>query len=98
MLRSFIRVVSFFLILPCIALAQTRAIAIVDVTVIPMDAERVLEHQTVLIRDGKIASIGSSLAVPPGVRKISGRGRFLTPGLIDAHVHLMSWRMASPPS
>ena len=90
MLRSFIGVVSLFLILPCIALAQTPAIAIVDVTVIPMDAERVLEHQTVLIRDGKISSIGPSLAVPPGVRKISGRGRFLTPGLIDAHVHLMS--------
>jgi Imidazolonepropionase and related amidohydrolases len=53
-------------------------------------AFRVLEHQTVLIRNGKIIAIRPSLTLPPEVRRIDGSGKFLTPGLIDGHVHLMS--------
>lgn len=63
-------------------------IAFVDVTVIPMDRERRLEHQTVLVRDGRIAAIGpaSAIRLPPGTRAI--RGKFLIPGLADMHVHV----------
>src|ERR1700744_5688051 len=38
-----------------------------------------------LIRDGKIASIGSSPG--PADRVIDAAGKYVTPGLIDIHVH-----------
>jgi imidazolonepropionase-like amidohydrolase len=91
MLRNLIPGI-FVALLLCNALAQKPSpdLAITDVNVIPMDTERVLEHQTVLIRNGKIIAIRSSLTLPPGARRIDGTGKFLTPGLIDGHVHLMS--------
>ena len=67
-------------------------IAIVDVSVIPMDTQRKLEHQTVIIREGKISRIGpyTTEPIPDRAEQISGKGKFLMPGLIDAHVHLLS--------
>lgn len=55
-----------------------------------MDRERVLENQTVIIRDGRIAQIGSAaqVKIPDGAERIDGKGKFLMPGLIDMHVHL----------
>jgi imidazolonepropionase-like amidohydrolase len=54
-----------------------------------MDRERTLPHETVIVRDGRIAAVGaaSSLAIPAGAQRIDGTGRFLIPGLADAHVH-----------
>jgi imidazolonepropionase-like amidohydrolase len=42
----------------------------------------------VLIQDGKIAALGSSLAGPEGARVIDAGGRWVTPGLIDVHSHM----------
>jgi imidazolonepropionase-like amidohydrolase len=65
-------------------------VAVVDVTVIPMDSERSLAHQTVIVRDGLIAIVGPAAAVqvPADAQRIDGTGLFVMPGLIDAHVHL----------
>jgi imidazolonepropionase-like amidohydrolase len=69
-----------------------RQIAIVHVSVIPMDRERVIPDQTVIIKAGRILLIGpSKLVVPPHKStKIDGRHLFLMPGLADMHAHL-SW-------
>ncbi|HEU0035151.1 MAG TPA: amidohydrolase family protein [Kofleriaceae bacterium] len=66
-----------------------HATAFVDVTVVPMDRESTLAHQTVVTRDGKIVALGpiASTRVPDGATTIDGRGRFLIPGLADMHVH-----------
>jgi imidazolonepropionase-like amidohydrolase len=42
----------------------------------------------VLLRDGKIAAVGTNLDVPAGAEVIDVSGRFVTPGLIDAHSHI----------
>lgn len=65
-------------------------VAFVDVSVVPMDAERVVEHQTVVVRDGKIAEVGAAagVAVPEGALRVDGRGKYLMPGLADMHVHV----------
>ena len=43
----------------------------------------------VVLRDGKIAAVGDARTpVPAGVRTIDVSGRWMTPGLIDAHSHL----------
>jgi len=44
---------------------------------------------TVLFADGKVVGIGdASLAIPEGYTRIDGRGKFVTPGIIDIHSHL----------
>ena len=65
--------------------------AFVDVNVVPMDRDRVLHHQVVLVRDGFVTRIGDVGVVEPpaGARIVDGGGtRYLAPGLTDAHVHL----------
>jgi imidazolonepropionase-like amidohydrolase len=66
--------------------------AFVGVNVIPMDRERVLKNQTVVVRGGRIAEIGDAAKVkaPKDARVIDGRGKWLLPGLIDMHTHLFS--------
>jgi imidazolonepropionase-like amidohydrolase len=66
------------------------AVAFVDVNVIPMDSERVLAGQTVLVSDGRIQDIGlsSDVTVPPDAVVVDGTGKFLIPGLSDMHAHL----------
>jgi imidazolonepropionase-like amidohydrolase len=72
--------------------AAERAVAFVGVNVIPMDTERVLTDHTVVVRDGRIASIGpsASITIPADAERIDGKGRYLMPGLADFHVHLTS--------
>ena len=65
-------------------------VAFEDVNVLPMDAERVLAHQTVSIRDGFIEEISPwrSSKLAPGAKRILGNGDlYLMPGLADMHVH-----------
>ena len=73
-----------------IAPPPTPSIAFVDVAVLTMDQPGLMEHQTVIAMDGRVAIIGplATTAVPVGALTIDGRGRTLIPGLIDAHVHL----------
>lgn len=63
-----------------------------NVTVVPMDTERVLGAQTVVVRGERIESIGAagSAQVPNGARVIDGAGRYLMPGLAEMHAHVPS--------
>lgn len=70
--------------------ATSAPIAITNVTVIPMDRERTIADQTVIIRDGRIVAMGPSTRtpVPTGATRIEGRGKFLMPGLAEMHAHV----------
>ena len=63
-----------------------------------MADERVESDRTVVVRGDRIVSIGAGdrIAVPPGATVIDGTGRFLMPGLTDAHVHLEAWQGVRP--
>src|SRR5260370_23965892 len=65
-------------------------IVFLNVNVVPMDAERILENQTVIVRGEKIDLVGPSNTseVPSGAVVIDGRGKYLLPGLADIHSHL----------
>ena len=75
---------------PPTATLGSSPVAFVDVNVIPMDGERILERQTVIVRDGRIAAIGptASVAVPAGAQRVDGRGKYLMPGLAEMHAHI----------
>jgi imidazolonepropionase-like amidohydrolase len=81
------------LLAACVSLdapAQEQTIAFVDVNVVPMDRERLLERQTVVIRGSRIAEIGpaATVAVPAGALRVEAGGKYLLPGLSDMHGHL----------
>jgi imidazolonepropionase-like amidohydrolase len=66
--------------------------AFVGVNVVPMDSERVLENQTVLVENGHIGALGpaAEIEVPEGAIRIDGTGKYLMPGLAEMHGHLPS--------
>jgi imidazolonepropionase-like amidohydrolase len=47
-----------------------------------------LANADVLMQDGRISAVGQNLAAPAGATVIDAAGRFVTPGIIDAHSHL----------
>jgi imidazolonepropionase-like amidohydrolase len=70
--------------------AQSVVTAFVGVSVIPMDKELVLADQTVVVRDGRIASIApaTKAQIPAGAIRVDGKGKFLMPGLAEMHAHI----------
>lgn len=81
-----------FILLLSVPTAYSATVAFIDVNVIPMDKERLMPHQTVIVRDGVIVEIGDvrKIKVPTGAQRIDGTGKFLIPGLTDMHVHLFT--------
>ena len=67
-----------------------REVAFVNVNVVPMDSERVLADQTVLVRGDQIVEVGPAgkVKVPAGALRIDGRGKYLMPGLAEMHGHI----------
>ena len=86
------RILVLLFLLSVFAPAPAQTAAFVDVNVIPMDKERVLQHQIVIVRNGVITDLGDAkrIKIPAGARRIDGAGKFLTPGLTDMHVHLFT--------
>ena len=66
-----------------------RLVAITNATILTA-ARGTIEKGTILIRDGKIAAVGPDVTVPAGAEVIDGTGRFVAPGIIDAHSHSMA--------
>jgi hypothetical protein len=97
---------SLVLIAPVAARAQTRAapasdvptLAIVNVNVVSLQSQRIEPQRTVLIAGDRITAIAAAGAavVPPGATIVDGTGRYLLPGLTDAHVHLTTDRPWAP--
>jgi imidazolonepropionase-like amidohydrolase len=61
-------------------------LAIVNARVVPVEGDEF--EGTVLVRDGRIAELGPDVAVPADAEVLDVDGAQVTPGLIDAHVHL----------
>lgn len=75
------------------ALAPASAqqpVAFVNVNVVPMDRERVLTDQTVIVENGKITAVGPAArtTVPANAVRVDGRGKYLTPGIAEMHGHV----------
>src|SRR5438874_9141098 len=70
--------------------AQTTAF--VGVNVIPMTRDVVINDQTVVVNAGLITDIGDAkkIKLPKGAIVVDGKGKYLIPGLVDMHTHMLS--------
>ena len=65
-------------------------VAFVNVHVVPMDGDRVLWNQAVVVKGDRIFSVApaSEITLPTDAQTINGAGGYLMPGLADMHTHL----------
>src|SRR5688572_13113660 len=74
------------------AFTAASSVAIRNANVLDIRTGQVIPNTMVVVRDGKIASIGTPAAA--GATVIDARGRFVVPGLIDAHTHIADFASA----
>jgi hypothetical protein len=67
---------------------RSKLTAIIGVHVLSVDGETMLPEHTVVFDGQGIRDVGAALEPPEGAKIVDGRGLFLIPGLVDAHVHL----------
>lgn len=69
---------------------RKQEIVFTSVNVIPMDREVVLQNQTVIVKNGRITSIGDASKAKPGANAlvIDAKGKYLIPGLAEMHAHV----------
>lgn len=68
---------------------MTGSVAVVGGRVVPVEGG-VVEGGTVLVEDGIITAVGTAaeVEVPDGVTVVDAAGRWVLPGLVDAHAHV----------
>ena len=91
------RVVSYSVIVAALALsvlaqphAQTRVapvFAIRNATLVTV-TRGTIANGTIVLRDGKIAALGTNVQIPAGAEVVDGTGKFVSPGIIDCHSHI----------
>ncbi|MDA1016199.1 MAG: amidohydrolase family protein [Planctomycetota bacterium] len=59
-----------------------------DATVLT-GTRKTLSNTSIRIENGKIVEIGPNIAARKGLKTIDAKGRFVTPGLMDTHSHIM---------
>jgi len=69
-------------------LPKSETVFVKNATVWTNEKDGILQNADVLIRNGKIASVGKGLAAPSGARIVDGTGKHLTNGIIDEHSHI----------
>src|SRR5512134_1270393 len=69
--------------------APAQTTALVGATLIDGTGGPAVEHSVVVVTGDRITCVGTAAAcpVPANARRVDVTGRFLTPGLVDAHVH-----------
>ncbi len=66
---------------------ETGSLLIRNATVLTV-TNGTMANTDILVRDGKIAQIGQGLSAPRGVETLDATGRYVMPGIVDAHSHI----------
>ncbi len=72
------------------ALLQAQSIALMNGNLLDVEGRSVRPGVSVLIHDGRIAQVGpgETLDIPADVQRVDCSGKWIMPGLVDAHIHL----------
>ena len=77
-----------FALLVLMALQGTAQTVITNVTLVDVEKQRLIPNATVSITGNKIVSVGTKKVTPTaGSVLIDGTGKYLMPGMTDAHIH-----------
>ena len=93
-MKSILAVFTVFFFISCNSQSSVspagKQIVFHSVNVIPMDKERVLSNQDVVVKDGKIVAIGDAGKIKSEKDAIivDGQGKYLIPGLAEMHAHV----------
>jgi imidazolonepropionase-like amidohydrolase len=68
--------------------AQTPNVVLIRNATILTVTHGTIEHGSILVRDGKIAAVGTDVKAPDGATVIDAAGQFIIPGIIDCHSHI----------
>ena len=74
-----------------------RPVAIVDANIFTGTGV-LIERGTILLRDGKVEAVGAQIVPPASYDMVDAAGKYVTPGLIDAHSHLGVYPSPSVPA
>lgn len=82
------KLVAVLIVLVAVRLVAQNAIAIRAGGVVDPSKGAVAKNQIILVEDGKIKAIGADVTIPAGAVTIDLSSEWVSPGLMDAHVHL----------
>ncbi len=85
----FLLIISIGLISPTFLMAQNKTEVLIRNATVLTAAKGTLENTDILIQNGKIAKIGKNLKAAANAQVIDATGKFVSPGIIDAHSHSM---------
>jgi len=102
--KSFIKIIKLITVSLCVTLAfcipvmaedaaPKPSVIITNVNVFDGKSDNLATGMSVLVEGNKITKIAKSITAPAGATVIDAKGRTMTPGLIDAHVHLI-WNVS----
>lgn len=67
---------------------SAETVVFTGATIHTMGPQGVIANGTLVLENGKIRAVGTSVAVPASARVIDARGKVITPGLFDSYTHL----------
>jgi imidazolonepropionase-like amidohydrolase len=75
--------------------SATDGVALVGATLFDGSGGPVLANSVVVVRRGRVESVGTraGFELPPRTRQVDVAGRWIIPGLIDAHAHVEAWAL-----
>src|SRR5580765_1006022 len=95
-MKRFFFLAAFILAAVALTPAQGGNVLVIrGVTLIDGTGRGSVPNATVVIEGNTIKDAGAHAQAPAGARTIDGTGKFLIPGLIDAHIHLRGGRGAA---
>ncbi|HRJ89679.1 MAG: amidohydrolase family protein [Blastocatellia bacterium] len=81
--------IACILALPLVVSAQAGGELLIRNATVMTATRGTLANTDILVRDGKIVRIGKNITAGSGARVIDATGKYVTPGIIDAHSHTM---------
>src|SRR5215470_7999047 len=67
-----------------------NVVAFTGATVIDGTGAAPMAGATIVVSDGRIQAVGRNVTVPAGATRVDMSGKFITPGIINAHGHLQA--------
>ena len=87
-MKNIVNTLLLLVIFSVVSLAQEKGSVFIQNATLITITDGIIENGDVLIIDGVITGIGTNLSAPLGVKVVNGSGKYVMPGIIDAHSHL----------